>query len=301
MITILSGGTGTPKLIQGIKEVYDPSKMNIIVNTVENGYFSGVYVAADIDTVLYTLADIINNETWYGIKDDTFITHDHLSELNCPELLRIGDKDRSIKIQKTLLMEKYSLTASVDIQRTNMNIESKIIPMSDEHSEINVFTDCGKLSFHDFLIKHQSEPEVLDIKYTKVNPSSQVIDTLEKSDMVIIGPSNPITSILPIISMKGVEEALKNSYVVAISPIIGGSAVSGPAGKFMKAFGHEVTPVGVASLYSGFLDKFIIDEHDENLKKRIEKLIKDVVITKTNMKNIHDKKMLAKIVLGEII
>ena len=301
MITILSGGTGTPKLIQGIKEVYNPSKMNIIVNTVENDYFSGVYVAADIDTVLYTLADIINDETWYGIKDDTFITNEHLNELNCPELLRIGDKDRSIKIQKTLLMKKYSLSKAVDIQRKNMNIESKVIPMSDEHSQINIFTDCGKLSFHDFLIKNQSKPEVLDIKYTKVNPSPKVIDTLEKSDMIIIGPSNPITSILPIISMNGVEKALKNSYVVAISPIIGNSALSGPAGKFMKAFDYEVSSLGVASLYSGFLDKFIIDDKDENLKKGIEKLIKDVIITKTNMKNIHDKKMLAKIVLGEII
>jgi LPPG:FO 2-phospho-L-lactate transferase len=301
LITILSGGTGTPKLIQGIKEVYNPSKMNIIVNTVENDYFSGVYVAADIDTVLYTLADIINDETWYGIKDDTFITNEHLNELNCPELLRIGNKDRSIKIQNTQKKKKYSLSKAVDIQRKNMNIESEVIPMSDEHSQINIFTDCGKLSFHDFLIKNQSKPEVLDIKYTKVNPSPKVIDTLEKSDMIIIGPSNPITSILPIISMNGVEKALKNSYVVAISPIIGNSALSGPAGKFMKAFDYEVSSLGVASLYSEFLDKFIIDDKDENLKKGIEKLIKDVIITKTNMKNIHDKKMLAKIVLGEII
>jgi len=301
LITILSGGTGTPKLIQGIKEVYEPSKMNIIVNTVENDYFSGVYVAADIDTVLYTLADIINDETWYGIKDDTFFTNEFLKELNCPELLRIGDKDRSIKIQKTLLMEKHSLSEVVDIQRRRMNIESKVIPMSDEHSEINVYTDCGKLSFHDFLIKKQSKPEVLDIKYTKVNPSPEVIEIIEKSDMVIIGPSNPITSILPITSMNGVEKALKNSYCVAISPIIGGSAVSGPAGKFMKAFSHEVSSLSVASMYKGFLDKFIIDEMDENLKDKIEKLIKDVTITKTKMKNIHDKKMLAKIVLGEVI
>jgi len=301
LITILSGGTGTPKLIQGIKEVYEPSKMNIIVNTVENDYFSGVYVAADIDTVLYTLVDIINDETWYGIKDDTFITNETLKKLNCPELLRIGDKDRSIKIQKTLLMKENSLTKAVDIQRKNMKIESKVIPMSDEHSKIYVYTDCGKLSFHDFLIKKQSKPEVSDIKYTKVNPSPQVIETIEKSDMVIIGPSNPITSILPITSMNEVEKALKNSFCVAISPIIGGSVVSGPAGKFMKALSHEVSSLGVASLYSGFLDKFIIDEKDENLKDKIEKLIKDVIITKTYMKNIHDKKMLAKIVLGEIL
>lgn len=298
MITILSGGTGTPKLIQGIKEIYDPSKINVVVNTLENDYFSGVYVAADIDTVLYTLADIINDETWYGIKDDTFITNEHLKELRFDELLKIGDKDRSIKIQKTFLMKKYGLTKAVDIQRKKMNIESNVIPMSDEQSQINIITDSERLSFHDFLIKKQGKPEVQDIKYTKVKPSPQIIKAINKSDMVIIGPSNPITSILPIISMDGVEKSLQNSYVVAISPIIGGFPVSGPAGKFMSALNYEVSSFGVASIYSSFLDRFIIDEKDENSKKRIEKLIKDVIITKTNMKNIHDKKMLAKIVLG---
>ncbi len=301
MITILSGGTGTPKLIQGIKEIYDPSKINVVVNTVENDFFSGVYVAADIDTVLYTLADLINEKTWYGIKNDTFITNEHLKKLKCEELLRIGDIDRSTKIQKTLLMEKYSLSEAVDIQRRRMGIQSKVIPMSNEHSNISIFTDSGELNFHDFLIKKQSKPEVTDIKYTEVEPSPQVIKIIEESEMVIIGPSNPITSILPIVSMNGVKKALKNSYVVAISPIIGGQAVSGPAEKFMAAFNHEVSSLGVASIYKDFLDKFIIDEKDENLKDSIEKLIKDVIITKTNMKNIHDKKILAKIVLGEII
>ena len=109
MITVLSGGTGTPKLLQGIKEVVDTKDLSIIVNTLENDYFAGVYVAADIDTVLYTMSDMINEEFWYGIKDDTFITHERLEEIGCPELLRIGDKDRATKIQKTQLMEKYGL------------------------------------------------------------------------------------------------------------------------------------------------------------------------------------------------
>lgn len=100
MITVLSGGTGTPKLLQGIKEITDPCDLTIIVNTLENDYFSGVYVSADIDTVLYTMADMINDELWYGVKNDTFITHDRLEEIGCPELLRIGDIDRATKIQK---------------------------------------------------------------------------------------------------------------------------------------------------------------------------------------------------------
>lgn len=299
MITILSGGTGTPKLIQGIKEVHDPADLNIIVNTIENDYFSGVYVAADIDTVLYTLSDKINDETWYGIKDDTFITNEKLKELDCPELLRIGDQDRATKIQKTMLMKYNSLSKSVDIQRIKMGIKSKVLPMSDEYSKITVSTDIGKLEFHDFLIKYQTKPEVLSVDYSKVNPAPNIIETIENSEMVIIGPSNPITSILPITTLEGVENALKNSYVVAISPIIGDAPVSGPAGKFMAALGHEVSSFGVASIYKNFLDKFIIENIDENKKSKIETIINEVVTANTNMKTIEDKKKLAEIVLNK--
>ena len=301
MITILSGGTGTPKLIQGIMQLKDPEEINVIVNTLENSYFSGVYVAADIDTVMYTLAGLINEETWYGIEGDTFITHETLKEIKCPETLRIGDRDRATKIQKTLLMEKYPLSKAVDIQRTAMGIESRIIPMSNHDSYINIVTDEGDMEFHEFLIDRSGKPEVLDIQYNTVEPSPGLIESIEEADMVVIGPSNPVTSIGPIISMEGVVDALKKAYVTAVSPIIGGSPVSGPAAKFMDALGYEVSCYGVASLYCDFLDRFIIDVEDVNYKEEIERLISDVVVTKTNMKNIGDKVMLARSILGEIL
>ena len=262
MITVLSGGTGTPKLLQGLKEILNPSELTIIVNTLENDYFSGVYVSADIDTVLYTMSDLINDEFWYGIKGDTFITHERLEEIGCAELLRIGDKDRATKIQKTQLMNKYGLAKACEIQAKNMGLDCKIIPMSEENSEIKIITDIGELEFHDFLIKHQSEPEVLDVKFSKVSPTEGIIDAINNSDAVIIGPSNPITSISPILSLDGVKEALENAYVVAISPIIGNDTVSGPASKFMKALDIEVSSYGVASLYQDFLDTFVIDDKD---------------------------------------
>ena len=249
MITVLSGGTGTPKLLQGLKEILNPSELTIIVNTLENDYFSGVYVSADIDTVLYTMSDLINDEFWYGIKGDTFITHERLEEIGCAELLRIGDKDRATKIQKTQLMNKYGLAKACEIQAKNMGLDCKIIPMSEENSEIKIITDIGELEFHDFLIKHQSEPEVLDVKFSKVSPTEGIIDAINNSDAVIIGPSNPITSISPILSLDGVKEALENAYVVAISPIIGNDTVSGPASKFMKALDIEVSSYGVASRF----------------------------------------------------
>jgi len=301
MISILSGGTGTPKLIQGIIKIIDPEDINVIVNTVENTYISGNYIAPDIDTVMYTLAGMINEETWYGIHDDTFITHETLKKIGYNEILRIGDKDRAFKIQKTLLMDKYPLSKVVDIQRKNLGIKSKIIPMSDEQSNIKIITDKGEMSFHKFLVEEKGNPEVEDIIYNEVEPSTNLIRTIESSDMVIIGPSNPITSIGPIISMEGVKEVLKKVYVVAVSPIIGKNPVSGPAAKFMNAKGFEVSCTGIANIYQEFMDRFIIDTEDEGSKKKIEKLISDVMTTNTNMKTMDDKVMLARIVLGEIL
>jgi LPPG:FO 2-phospho-L-lactate transferase len=301
MISILSGGTGTPKLIQGIVQIADPMHINIIVNTVENTYISGNYIAPDIDTVMYTLAGIINESTWYGVKEDTFITHETLKKIGHDEVLRIGDKDRAIKIQKTMLMGNYPLSKVVDIQRKKLGIESRIIPMSDQQSQIKIITDEGEMSFHKFLVEKKAEPEVKNVIYNDVDPSDDLINTIESSDIVIIGPSNPITSIGPIISIKGVKKALKNSYVAAVSPIIGGKPVSGPAAKFMNAMGYEVSCEGVAAIYQEFTDKFIIDVEDRGSKNKIEKLISKVVTTNTNMKTINDKVSLARSILGEIL
>lgn len=300
MITVLSGGTGTPKLLQGLKEIYDSANMNIIVNTLENDYFSGVYVSADVDTVLYTMADMINEEFWYGVRNDTFITHERLKELGYSELLRIGDIDRATKIQKTMLLENHTLSEAVNIQAQEMGIKSNIIPMSNENSEIELITDIGRLDFHDFLIKHQSSPEVLDIKYSNVIPSEGVVESIENSDAVIIGPSNPITSISPILYLEGVKKALKNTYTIAVSPIVGSDTVSGPASKFMKALDIEVSSVGVASLYKAFLDVMVIDEKDYDLKDELENIVDKVVVTNTIMKTLDDKKNLAGIILNNI-
>ena len=300
MITVLSGGTGTPKLLQGLKEIVDPADLTIIVNTLENNYFSGVYVSADIDTVLYTMSDMINDEFWYGVKGDTFITHERLEELGCGELLRIGDIDRATKIQKTQLMQKYGLKKACEIQAKNMGIESNIIPMSEENSDIKIVTDIGELEFHDFLIKYQSEPKVLDLKFSNVSPADGIIDAIKNSEAIIIGPSNPITSISPILSLEGVREALKETHVIAVSPIIGSEAVSGPASKFMQALGVEVSSVGVANLYQDFLDNFVIDDEDSNMESQINQIVNKVTVTNTIMNSLDAKKNLAQIIIDSI-
>ena len=300
MITVLSGGTGTPKLLQGLKEIVDSNDLTIIVNTLENDFFSGVYVSADIDTVLYTMSDMINDELWYGVKNDTFITHERLEEIGCPVLLRIGDIDRATKIQKTQLMEKYGLLKACEIQAENMGIGAKIIPMSEENSDIKIITDIGELEFHDFLIKHQSQPDVLDVKFSEVKPSEGIIDAIENSEAVIIGPSNPITSISPILSLDGVREALKDTYVIAVSPIIGNDSVSGPASKFMNALGIDVSAIGVASLYADFLDTIVIDNEDDDKEVEVNQIVNKVILTNTIMNNLDAKKNLAQIIIDSI-
>ena len=299
MISVLSGGTGTPKLLQGMVQVWNPEDITVIVNTIENDYFSGVYVAPDVDTVIYTLAGLINEDTWYGVREDSFITHERLKEIGCPETLKIGDRDRALKIQKTILMENNSLSQAIDIQRKELGVKSTIIPMSNQESHITISTDAGEMEFHEFLVEHQGKPEVLDINYQKVEPAFGVIESIENSEMVVIGPSNPITSIEPIISAKNVRKALKNAYVVAVSPIVGNQPVSGPAAKFMEARGYEVSSLGVAGIYQDFLDRFIIDLLDADYQEEIEKLISDVMLTETIMRNVTDKVNLARCILGE--
>lgn len=299
MITILSGGTGTPKLIQGIKEIYPQEEINVIVNTVENEYFSGGYIAADIDTVMYTFADMIDERYWYGIKGDTFHIREKLIELGTEELLTIGDQDRAIEIQKAILLEDHTLSEVVEFQKNHLNIKAKIIPMSDEDSDIKINTkEHGEIEFHEFLIKFGGEPEVLEVIYSDVNPSPELIETIEKSDKVIIGPSNPITSIRPITSIKGVEEALKGKEVIAVSPFVGNDAFSGPAGKFMTAFGYETSSKGVAELYKAFLNTLVIDNQDAQMKGELEKIGPEVIVTNTFMNSIEDKINLAKVVLN---
>lgn len=298
MITILSGGTGTPKLIQGIKEIYPQEEIAVIVNTVENNYFSGGYVAADSDTVMYTFADMIDDEFFYGIKGDTFHIRNMLIDMGTTELLKIGDMDRAIKIQKTILLEDHPLSEIVELQKNKLGVKAKIIPMSDEDSDIKIVTkEYGEIEFHDFLIKYKTECEVLEVKYSDVKPSPEVIQTIKDAEKVIIGPSNPITSIRPITSIKGVEEVLKEKDVIAVSPFLGDAAFSGPAAKFMNAFGYEASSKGVAELYKPFLKTLVIDNEDEKMKEELESIIPNIVVTNTFMKTIEDKINLAKTVL----
>ena len=186
----------------------------------------------------------------------------------------------------------------MELQKNKLGIKASILPMSDDESDITIATkEYGDIEFHDFLIKYQCNCEVLEVKYGDVKPSPKIIEAIEKSDKVIFGPSNPITSIRPIISLEGVEDALKEKEIIAVSPFVGKSAFSGPAGQFMNAFGYETSSKGVAELYKSFLNTLVIDNQDEEFKEEIEEIVPNVIVTNTFMKTIEDKINLAKVVL----
>ena len=297
MIAVLSGGTGTPKLLTGLKEVAD---FTVIVNTAEDIWISGNKVCPDIDSVIYALAGIIDDEKWWGIKGDSFRTHEMILKLGGDEFMAIGDLDRAVHIFRSELLRKgYSLTEATRRLKNAFGIKQEVLPMCEEEVATTIVTPEGELHFQEFWIKHKGEPEVLDIYFKGIENAKatpEVLKALKECDFVLIGPSNPITSILPILSVKGIREKLRKKKVVAVSPIIGKKPVSGPAGKFMKAKGYDVSPLGVADVYADFLDVLIVDKADEELVGEYRGV--EIVATDTIMKSKDDAKKLAEFVLS---
>ena len=295
---ILSGGTGTPKLLSGLKEVYAEENIKVIVNTAEDMWVSGNLVCPDVDSVLYTLSGLIDDNKWWGMKDDTFITHEALKYLNLDESMMLGDRDRATHIARSdLLRAGMTLTEATAKIASGFGIRAKILPMSDDHLETIIHTPDKKMHFQEFWVERKGEPIVnnVDIEGIKdAKPSESVICALESEDTVMIGPSNPITSIGPILSLNGLVDILKDKFVIAISPIIGKRAVSGPVEKLMAACGYEVSSLGVFECYKEFLDLFIVDVKDDCL---VDDLSVDILRTDTLMSDLCKSKELARVMI----
>ncbi len=297
MIAVLSGGTGTPKLLKGLKEL---TNFAVIVNTAEDIWISGNKVCPDIDAVLYTLAGIIDENRWWGIEGDSFRTHEMLLKLGFDEFMAIGDFDRAIHIFRSELLRKgFTLTEATKKLREALGIEQEVLPMCDEDVETRIVTNIGDLHFQEFWVKNRGEPEVFEVYFKgieRAKATKDVLNVLEKAKFILIGPSNPITSIMPIVLVKGICDFLKRKKVIAVSPIVGKKAISGPAGKFMRAKGYDVSPLGVAEVYSDFLDVLVVDNADRNLVG----YYKDIKIVATNiiMKTLEDSKELAEFIMN---
>lgn len=260
---VFSGGTGTPKLLLGLKELLSPEELSVVVNTAEDLWISGNYVSPDVDSVIYTLADMIDDKRWWGIKGDKTLTHDFLLSLGVDEKLLLGDKDRAVHIFRSDLLRKgVKLSLATDALAHALGVEQRVVPMTDDAVSTVVTTPEGVMHFQDFWVGKRGRPEVKSIAFTGLDgalPSQGFLDLLEREDVVLIGPSNPVTSIGPILALAGVRERLMDKRVIAVSPFVGNKPVSGPAAKFMAACGVPADDEGVRSML-GKVDLFVVDK-----------------------------------------
>ncbi len=263
----LSGGTGTPKLLMGLSELLPPEELTVVVNTAEDVWVSGGLVCPDIDTVLYLLSGRLDTSRWWGVKDDTFNTATALRELGINEVLRIGDVDRATQLARAgMLEQKLTLTQATLRMCSVMGVPQCVLPMCDEPVSTMLETSEGRLHFQQFWVEMKGEPDVSSVEHVglgRTHTTPEIERASYDSEWMLIGPSNPITSIRPIIGVGGMDALLASRKVMAISPFIGKRAVSGPAAKLMRACGLESSSLGVAQLYEDFLDIFIIDERDD--------------------------------------
>ncbi|MDO9539354.1 MAG: 2-phospho-L-lactate transferase [Methanocalculus sp.] len=266
MITLLSGGTGTPKLIQGIRQVLHDNEITVIVNTAEDMWVSGNHLSPDIDTVLYLFAGILNTETWWGIRGDSFETNRYLERIGIPESIAIGDRDRAIHIARgELLREGKNLTEATRAIASSLGVEATVLPMCDTPITTHVATENGPMHFQEYWVKHRGNVEISGVIRKFETPpvaTEAVINAIRESDCVIIGPSNPVTSIGPILECSGVREALRETFTIAISPFLGSRPVSGPAAALMQAWGRSPDSKGTRDVYGDIINVFVQDTRD---------------------------------------
>jgi len=286
---VLSGGTGTPKLLQGLSQLLKPEELSIIVNTGEDVEISGLHVSPDLDTVVYTLAGIVNEETWYGIRGDTFFCHEALKRLGHVELLRIGDRDRATKLYRTLMLKRGRPLSTITKELCGrFGVRANVMPMSDERVQTLINTEAGVMAFHEFWVARKAADSVLGISFQGAEgakPAPGVLEAIGAADVVLIGPSNPVTSIGPILAIEEIREALSRNRgkVVTVSPIVGNAPISGPAGVLMRGLGYEVSPVGVARIYRGVAGALVLNNTDEQFGPVIDELGIKVVFMDTLM------------------
>ncbi|MGQ4834665.1 MAG: 2-phospho-L-lactate transferase [Candidatus Asgardarchaeia archaeon] len=298
---VLCGGVGAAKFMEGLVNVVPPENITAIVNTGDDDEFYGLYVSPDTDILIYTLAGIVDKEKGWGFANDTFNCQSILGKYGHETWFKLGDKDLATHIHRTYLMKQgYTLTEITKSICKAWNVKVNILPMSNEPVRTKLITDIGELAFEEYFVKHRFQVNVKKILFEgieKAKPAPGILDAIKKADKIIIAPSNPFVSIGPILAVNGIRGALQKAKAkkIAISPIVGGKALKGPADKLMHSLGYEVSAKTIATLYSDFLDILVIDSVDKELKEQIENEYKiKVIVTNTIMKNLEDKIRLAK-------
>ena len=282
MITFLSGGTGTPKLLRGMQKVVDRHEISVIVNTAEDIWISGNHLSPDLDTVMYLFAGILNTDTWWGIRNDSFTTHEEIIRLGVDEFISIGDKDRAVHIARGEMLRKgMRLTNATKILCDRFGVRENVLPMTDSEVATQVKTDLGLIHFQEYWVRAKGKIDIEKVVRSYVEPpiaTEEVLSVIDASDTVVIGPSNPITSISPILACEGIKNALLEKFVIAVSPFIGNAPISGPAGALMQAEGFEPSSLGTFNCYEGITDIFVQDIRDPvmvNQSVRFDTLMTD--------------------------
>jgi LPPG:FO 2-phospho-L-lactate transferase len=303
MITALAGGVGAARFLTGLVNVVEEKDLTVVVNTGDDIDLYGLHISPDIDIVAYTLAGIVDEEKGWGIRDDTFNFLDSLKRFGFETWFNIGDKDLATHMFRTVSLSQGMLLSEVTSKICRaLGLQLSILPMTDAKVETRITTKSGSMHFEEYFVKNGFADEILGVDFpglSEVEPAEGVIDSIEKANLIIICPSNPIVSIGTILGIKGVRDVLKKATgrKVAISPIIAGAPIKGPADKLLRCLGLEVSAFSVAKLYSDFLDTFIIDNADSGEKDRIESLGIEVKVANTIMKRLDDKLQLARVVM----
>lgn len=273
-VTALAGGVGGAKLVNGLSRLLPPEDLSIIVNTGDDFEYLGFYICPDLDTVVYNLAGINNPATGYGLKDDTHAVISGLEELGHEIWFRIGDRDIATQIERTgLLRSGHALTDVVRKIAKKLGVNHQVFPMSDSPVQTLIITEQNEtLSFQEYFVKYHWQPVVKKIVFSGCEKSalpSKARANLETSEVVVICPSNPYVSIDPILSVPGVMDSLKDKIVIAVSPLIRGATIKGPAAKIMSELGIQSNSTSIAQHYRDFLAGILIDTRDQHEKDQI--------------------------------
>jgi len=303
MIVVLAGGVGAARFLQGLVQVVPQERLTVIVNTGDDRDFYGLHVSPDLDIVMYTLAGVVDETHGWGIQNDTYNTMQQLTRYGNEDWFMLGDRDLATHIHRTkLLHEGKTLSKVTEELRGLLGLSIRILPMTDQAVATHIQTPIGLLHFQEYMVKRRCTDEVLDVVFVGANesqPAPGVLDAIKEAEAILIAPSNPIVSIGSILAVPGIHDALHEASgtVVAVSPIVGGAPIKGPADKLMHGLGMEVSAVGVARCYRDFLDVMVIDEQDAHLLSKIEDLGIPAVATNTIMRDGAAKAALARKVL----
>ena len=305
-ITALAGGTGAAKLLRGLGRVIDLRDLTVVVNTGDDAEIWGLHVSPDLDTICYTLGGVIDERKGWGLTDETFHALDQIARFGEPVWFNLGDRDLATHLHRTrLLREGRTLTQVTRSIAQALGVTAAVLPMSDQPVRTRILGPDGWLAFQEYFVREKAQVEVRGVNYAgapAARPAPGVLDALRSADAILVCPSNPITSIGPILAVPGLVEALRatDATVAAVSPIVGGDAVSGPAGRLMAAAGLPVSATGVARAYGGWLDVLVFDEQDRALAPEIRAAGAVPVAAPTMMSSREAEAALARHVLAAL-